>query len=168
VAQQDWRYRCVFPKPEEEFEAAALRFSCLDTACEVFLNGERIAASQSYYLPFRVDVTGKLRPENVLEIFFQSPYGYLSEHPLKPEWGGRVRASRVMRKPPGDFSDYLGARPYLTPVGVAGDVVLSLAGKSEIVHMDVDASLTDDFAMGSVAVRLNLRPAGALAARAGR
>ena len=56
-----------------------------------------------------VEAKGLREGENTLEIRFESPYRYLQEHPLPPAWEGRVRHCKLIRKPPCDFSDYLGA-----------------------------------------------------------
>jgi hypothetical protein len=151
VSETDWIYQCVFPVSDYS-PKMYLHFLCLDTLSEIRLNGERIAVSRSLYLPVRVDVTKMLKKENLLEVHFESPYRFLREHPLPDEWQGKVMHCKLIRKPTIDFSDYLGAKPYITPIGVADDIFLEAADRSEIVQCDVCARLSEDLRTGTVAV----------------
>jgi beta-mannosidase len=69
----DWVYRCRFDwSAKEGCPKRVLRFEGLDTVCDVFLNGERIAQNDNMFLPLEVDVTALLRPQNELRIEFAS------------------------------------------------------------------------------------------------
>lgn len=168
VAERDWTYRCFFPCAETSGRAW-LWFGCLDTLAEIYLNGEHIASSQSLYLPLRVEVTGKLRTQvnlcaqgNLLELHFRSPYRYLAEHPLPPEWEGKFLHPKILRKPLCDFTSYLGAQPYLTPMGVAGEVRLELVDRAELVQCDVEATLDEGMTRGAVRVAVTATEAPGL------
>ena len=155
VAERDWTYRCRFSCDNADAEAY-LWFGCLDTIAEIYLNGEQIASSRSIYLPLRIRVTGKLKSgENLLEIRFESPYRYMDEHPLPPNWQGKFQPARLLRKSGCDFNDYLGARPYLTLIGVAGEIQLQLIDKAEITSFDPAAELSDKLTDGSITVKLS-------------
>ncbi|MCC2672892.1 MAG: glycoside hydrolase family 2 immunoglobulin protein beta-sandwich, partial [Armatimonadetes bacterium] len=75
VDEADWAYRTTFHwTPDPSLPRRVLQFEGLDTVCEVSLNGERIAAHDSMFLPLEVDVTDRLREgENELRIDFRSP-----------------------------------------------------------------------------------------------
>ena len=154
VAENDWVYRCVFKAPPAP-GAAYLYFGMLDTIAAIKLNGEEIARSQDMYIPVRVDVSGRLKDENLLEIHFQSPYDWLSEHPLPPEWQGKIGHTKILRKPIVDFTHYLGGTPYLTPIGVFGDISLEIVDCSELTMVDVEAVLDDNLQQGILYVRVS-------------
>ena len=69
----DWSYATTFAwSPTEGAPRRVLRFAGLDTVCEVFLNGERVGASDNMFVPLEIDVTGLLQAENDLRIDFRS------------------------------------------------------------------------------------------------
>lgn len=158
IAESDWRYSCDFSAPDMEgVEKAEITFFTIDTIADIFLNSVKILSCDSIYRPFNADVTKLLQKKNTLEIVFQSPYTYMAEHPMPEQWIGKIRHTKILRKPNGDFSDYLGARPYITPIGVAGDIVLELSGSSELLSWDADAKLTSDYKTGVVNVFAKIR-----------
>jgi beta-galactosidase/beta-glucuronidase len=154
VAEQDWTYRCSFKAPSHK-GPAYLYFGELDTIVKVKLNGKEIAKWEDMFLPLRVDVTGKLKEENLLELHFQSPYTYLKEHPLPAAWKGKVRDHRVFRKPSTEFGNYLGAQPYITLIGVFGDVCLELIDEAELITIDSDCLLSNGYNRGAVTVSVS-------------
>lgn len=158
VAESDWRYSCIFHSPDMDgVEKAAITFFTLDTIADIFLNDVKIISCESIYRPVKVDVTKLLQQKNTLEIVFHSPYSYMEAHPLPEQWLGKMRHTKILRKPNGDFSDYLGARPYLTPIGVAGEIVLELSGSSELLSWDAEANLISDCKTGMVNVTAKIR-----------
>lgn len=74
IDEVDWCYRCVFPfAPSSDFAQQGLRFEGLDTACSIFLNGERIGHSDNMFVPLEIDVSGRLLDgQNELRIDFES------------------------------------------------------------------------------------------------
>ena len=161
VAENDWKYRLAFhaddsaKKPGDSYKAY-LCFDKLDTVVTISLNGDEIAQWQDLYLPLRVDVTGKLKETNVLELTFRSPYAYMNEHPLPDEWKGKMPKWKVLRKPIHDFDNYLGAQPYLTLIGVFGDVALEIAVRSEFTHTEVDTLLSNGYHTGAVVTGMSV------------
>ncbi|MDR1060602.1 MAG: hypothetical protein LBL83_05190 [Clostridiales bacterium] len=158
VAERDWAYRCDFEaSPAAGAGPDCLLFGQLDTVVRVALNGEEVGRGEDMYLPLRIDVTGKLREKNRLELFFQSPYGYMGERPLPKEWEGKMAPWKILRKPITDFTDYLGAKPCLTLIGVFGGVVLERADGAELSRVDVEPLLSNGYHVGAVAVRVAVR-----------
>src|SRR5947208_13356991 len=72
VDESDWSYRTTFSwSPDPALPQRVLRFEGLDTVCEVFLNGEKIARHDNMFLPLEVSVSDRLRPgENELRVDF--------------------------------------------------------------------------------------------------
>lgn len=165
VAESDWTYVCSFTA-HPRGQRPLLRFERLDTLAEIWLNGRFLARSESFYLPLEVEA-GELREgENTLEIRFESPYRYLREHPLPPAWEGRMRHCKLIRKPPCDFSDYLGAKPYLTPIGVAGDVLILWRDASSWLWTNAQTTLSPDNSRAQVIFSAAAEQAGDLRAAA--
>ncbi|MGV3618774.1 MAG: glycoside hydrolase family 2 protein [Fimbriimonas sp.] len=74
VDETDWSYRTKFDwTPNPDLPRRVLKFEGLDTICEVFLNGDKVAEHDNMFVPLEVDVTDLLKEgENTLEIRFQS------------------------------------------------------------------------------------------------
>ncbi|KAK7931011.1 carbohydrate-binding module family 35 protein [Apiospora marii] len=79
IGDETWTYRTTFNRPElgqdegqEQGQGikTVLNFQGLDTFASVYLNDELILASDNMFIQHRVHVT--LRPENTLEIVFES------------------------------------------------------------------------------------------------
>jgi hypothetical protein len=154
VAEQDWSYRCVFKAPQIK-DSAFLYFHELDTIVRIVLNGEEIARHEDIYFPLRVEVGGKTREENTLELHFKSPFIYMKEHPLPSEWEGKITPWKVLRKPITEFINYLGAQPYITLIGVFGDIYLEVIDHAELKTVDVEPLLSNGYHVGAVAVRVS-------------
>lgn len=74
VDETDWSYRTSFEwSPNPELPHRVLKFEGLDTVCEVFLNGDKVAEHDNMFVALEVDVTDLLKDgDNALEIRFQS------------------------------------------------------------------------------------------------
>lgn len=74
VDETDWSYRTRFDwTPNVDLPRRVLKFEGLDTICEIFLNGNKVAEHDNMFVPLEVDVTDLLTEgENALEIRFQS------------------------------------------------------------------------------------------------
>lgn len=91
VAEADWLFVTTFKRPETGGEMF-LHFLGLDTECDVWLNGEKIAHHRSLYLPLRLSVSEHLRAENQLAVYFYSPTSACRryEREMPPEWQDRA------------------------------------------------------------------------------
>jgi beta-mannosidase len=74
VADKSWTYSVKLPQVAQEGVTTVLAFDGLDTFATVRLNGEVILSSDNMFIPYRIDVTQKVKAEgdNVLEIDFDS------------------------------------------------------------------------------------------------
>lgn len=74
VDEKDWTYRTSFEwTAKEHLPKRVLRFEGLDTICQVFLNGDKVAEGNNMFVPLEVDVTELLQEgTNQLEIRFES------------------------------------------------------------------------------------------------
>lgn len=153
VAEKDWVYKkCFDAKPGQG--KAYLNFRGLDTQVDVYLNGEHLAYHDDYYLPLKIDVTGKLGEKNCLVLHFHSVYEYLKGCTVPAEWDGKIEKFRLVRKHLHDFFDYLGAKPYFTTVGVYDVVELEFTDEVELGETDVRVALDGDFGRGTVTLKV--------------
>lgn len=77
ILNSEWEYTCVFSISESELSASRLelRFEGVDTFSEIFLNGERVGATDNMYLRYDFDVKRFAQSgDNVLSVKMQSPY----------------------------------------------------------------------------------------------
>ncbi len=74
VDEAEWSYRTTFTwSADEALPTRLLRFEGLDTICEIFLNGDKIASHDNMFVPLEVDVTNLLvEGVNTLQIDFKS------------------------------------------------------------------------------------------------
>ncbi|HEY8879896.1 MAG TPA: hypothetical protein VIN03_20165, partial [Roseateles sp.] len=92
VGERCWAWRLFF-KAGELADHEELVFEGLDTWCTVWLNGERLLASDNMFVPLRVDVRRHLRPgPNVLLLCFEPALARAREaeavHGKRQLWNG--------------------------------------------------------------------------------
>lgn len=107
VDEADWLYECKFDwEPKEDGPRQVLNFLGVDTVCEIKLNGEPIGSHDNFFMSFEIDVTGKLLPQNLLEVHLfsavkvgeQRRREYFEKHGLA--WGTELfEESAFVRKP---------------------------------------------------------------------
>ena len=131
VGQQDWVYAVRF-SVEEEGREARLRFLGIEDKVDVYLNGERLA-SHANRLPLLVDVSGRLRSENVLVLHCHAG--------LRPGQGQRR-----------DRGSYLGPNPAISSVGVFDQILLEISEGHRFEEVVADATLNETLTRGTVTV----------------
>lgn len=118
---------------------------------DVYLNKELIASHWNMYLPLSVNVSGRLREENMLVLHFHSVYD--------KSGGKRVRIRNVngdpdrrVRRPNQNYSNYLGPYPNLSRVGVYDKIFLEVTHGSQITEVTAGTSLNEPLTIGTVTV----------------
>ena len=158
VAEKSWLYTCSFPKPAGD--KCFLYFEGLDTDCDIWLNGKKLAEHHTMYLPLRVEISDFLMPENELAVYFYSPVELMKYRAdrMPDSWKGIVSPAALLRKPPCDlYRNYLGVTPYFTPVGFFGDVLLEIPDKAEIGQFSVDYRLNPSLTEADISFRTDVR-----------
>jgi hypothetical protein len=146
VAESDWIYVRKFDRPEGVGRRHYLHFKGLDTLAVVYLNGQPVARHEDLYLPLRVEVSAALRPgSNVLAVHFISPHRALATMELPQKWTGHFPKNRMLRKPHEDFNAFNGMTPYLTTMGVFGDVLIESDDGVAIDQLDIRTWLSDGY-----------------------
>jgi beta-mannosidase len=145
----DWLYRCSFAG--RAGVSARLVFKGIDTIADIYLNGELVATHDDFFVSEVVDVSKKLKAENVLLLHFHNVKGALASMTMPPGWDNQMLKCKLIRKPVHDFipegvtagSEYQGSNPSFTPVGIFRDVLLVYPGQREIEQSDLRAFLSD-------------------------
>lgn len=158
IAEYDWLYACEFDI-EQEKRPARLVLHGVDTIADIYLNDRLIARHDDLFLPEDVDITGMLKAHNRLLIHFHNIRDAEKNARYAPEWTGMVDRWKTIRKPGYDRADerirhgsnYQGAHPYFTPVGLYDDVELALYDSARIAQDCLRASVQADNAVGHVA-----------------
>ncbi len=69
VEEKEWWYRRKFEIPKDLLSLPAeLVFESIDTDCDVYLNGEHLAHHENMFVPLVLNVSGKLKEENLLVV----------------------------------------------------------------------------------------------------
>lgn len=142
IEQSDWLYRCEFQLPDEIPQGRQyLRFGGVDTFAEFYLNGVWIGKHEDMFLPAHIEVTGRLKKQNELLVFFHSPVRRMQElyEDMPQEWQGVVSAKNLVRKPSVDFGDT--GKVKMLNVGLFEDVVLECTDRCELAWVDIDVTL---------------------------
>ncbi len=150
VAKCEWEYRCRFRRPSGKRH----RLVCkgLDTLATIYLNGKKIGEHDDLYIPEVIEITEECEEENTLLIRFHSVIKQLEKETLPAHLQGVVLKSKLIRKPIHDFplkngpqeSNYQGAVPGFTPVGIYDDVILETWEDMEITGDDIRAECEED------------------------
>ena len=153
VSQSDWAYRCTFADPGWD-GSVLLRFEGLDTVADVYLNGKRIAASKTMYLPLEVDIGAFMLPENELLVYFHNAdkMTRIYQETMPEAWKGIVPPRAMLRKSGGDFGSYLGAVPEFTPIGLFGAVHLIRPDHAAIDRFDMDVTFNHDYSEATIRI----------------
>ena len=156
IGKNDWVYECRFEAcPERK---SRLVMEGLDTFVSIWLNGKLLGEHTDFYLPGEFETTGLLKKKNILKLCFQSPLKYLEKAHWEEKWTPAVLRCKAVRKPIHDFppekeesgSNYQGAVPWFTPVGVYGPVWLEYEEQERITDTWVQAEVKDDGREGMI------------------
>lgn len=164
IGESDWIYRCRFSGTAGR--KSRLIFEGVDTVADFYLNGKLLGSHENFYLPAIFEVTEKIKEENELIVYFRSPLKYLETLKWNSKWTPAVLRCKAMRKPIHDFppegeqkgSNYQGAVPYFTPVGLYAPVYLEYYEETEITEYKFTADVLES---GVGKIRISLKGRGA-------
>lgn len=119
---------------------AILHFECLDTFCDVFLNGNHLGFCDNMFLPWRFDVTVLLkRRSNCLRVSFLPPAKQVEGYPEYPAafTAERVHIRRMQCTFGWDWVDRF------VTVGIQGNVFLEWPARTELTDLHVSTTALD-------------------------
>ena len=93
MMENEFEYVCDFVSEiHESADRVYLRFECLDTLADIWLNGCWIGYAENMHRTYEYDVTALLREENRLVIRFHSALKYIKEEQAKVKAAGCIDA----------------------------------------------------------------------------
>jgi len=131
-----------------------LCFDGLDTVCEIYLNGEKLAETENCHIGYRFDITGKLRAgTNSLVLLFRSPV--IEAEKRQRHFGRKFPAHlnsnfMFLRKPA--YSFFWDWGPELPVSGIFRPVYLRAFDHAEIADFHVRYKLNGRRVAGTVTV----------------
>ncbi|KAJ5619153.1 hypothetical protein N7510_003137 [Penicillium lagena] len=159
IHRKSWVYTTTFEAPSvPENENLDLVFEGLDTFATVQLNGQEILKCENMFISHRLDIKHLIRPQNHLEIFFESAYDRAEA--LRAErgelicWNGHYGRVYV-RKAQYHFGWDWG--PSLVTCGPWKTIYLEQYS-CRIEEMKIDVGLSSDLKKATLTVDVNLEP----------
>ena len=155
-----WSYRRTFVAPQAALNQTTwLIFEGLDYNAKIYLNEECVGTHENFFLPCRVNVTGKLRSgENILVVQLESGLFGVAEKPVSDYYHGRedgLLHKRIwLRKPQSSFSWDWSTR--LLNVGIYKPVYLEWASEVRVDDVVVTTELDSNFHNGRIASKFNV------------
>jgi len=144
-------YKTTFYVPEELSQKhIRLYFAAVNTDCDVFLNGEKVGENHIGYLPFEVDVTGKVKPgENELRVVVENRLK-VGGFPSKVPDSGTHTVGFFGSFPPANFDFF----PY---GGIIRPVLIEFTDHARILDIWVDTSESEpEKKLGKVKVKIEV------------
>ncbi len=140
VGAEDWSYSRTFTLTESQLvkRKVLLSCECLDTLCELFLNGQKIGEGKNAHIKYEFDIKPYAKTgENELEILFHSPVNYAlkrqGENPL-PKNNNGTDGIAYIRKPHCHFGWDWGISAPLS--GILGDISV-ISFDNRITYLDI-------------------------------
>lgn len=125
VSEKDWEYTRKFSLTEDILSSEKINLvcECLDTICDVFVNGNLVGKGENHHICYKFDIKPYAQQENEIKIRFYSPVEYVlnkQKHETTPANCNGLNGIPHIRKPQCHFGWDWG--PVLTPSGISGDI----------------------------------------------
>ncbi len=139
VAEADWEYEKNVRLAAEDLNHQEIYLKCdmLDTLCDVFVNGVKIAYTENCHIRYAFEIKEYLKAgENTFKFYFHSPVCYVrniaKSKPVPPNANGQNGVCFV-RKPQCHFGWDWG--PVLPPSGISGDIYIEGIDTAEVMEI---------------------------------
>lgn len=154
VEEKEWWYRKEFEVEEKLLlDYAELVFEGIDTNCEVYLNQEKIAEHNNMFIPLTINITGKLRKKNTLEVKVDSGINHIKDKPIYPYPAGSNEQDyrRVwLRK--AQFTFAWDWAPRLINVGIWRGVYLQFFEKAALRNVFIQNEISQSFCSAEIKI----------------
>jgi beta-mannosidase len=146
LEEKEWWYRKEFQVEKDLLdEHAELVFLGVDTYCDVYLNGEKVSSHANMFVPLVIDVTGKLRENNLLVVRVDSGVNWVKDKPVQryPKAESFFDFQRVwLRK--AQFTFGWDFAPRLVNAGIWRDVAIRFYEKAALRNVFIQSELSRD------------------------
>jgi hypothetical protein len=159
IENEDWIYRASFNAPASaKGKDVFLYFGGVDLFADFYLNGEHIGSHDDMLIPKRIPVSGKLKKENTLFVYFHSTRKRMQElFNAAPEIMQKYsKPCCFIRKGQIEFGD--AGKVSMINVGLFEDVFLEIIDRCEITWPDIN--LKFDYWYRFVDIRCDLHIRG--------
>lgn len=147
VSEKDWEYVRKFDVTAEERASDEIYLHCkmLDTVCEIYINGTKIASTDNCHIGYSFPVKRYLNiGENEIRAIFYSPVNYvkaIAENTVVPPNSNGMNGIVFIRKPQCHFGWDWG--PVLAPSGISDDIGLEFVKGGRIKDFSVSQEHND-------------------------
>lgn len=146
IEKFDWWYSVDFAPAAEDGGLSIVKhflvFDGLATIAEIWLNGEKIIATENMFLQYKVDVTGKLKEKNQLVICFRSLHQALEVQRKRPKWKTKLVEHQNLRWFRTTLLGFIpGWTPPIKPIGIWREVRLESVDVANLVDFNLQTSL---------------------------
>lgn len=137
ISDRTWVYRKEFSAPHlEEKQRVFLCFEGIDYSGEIFLNGESLGTHTGMYLPWRMEITGRLKPGKNLVAAVLEPA------PFEQPQVGKTSLVTTHKSRMTYWWDFC---PRLIHQGLWDSVYLEVTGQGKIGELHLQQQLSGDF-----------------------
>ncbi len=158
VSEKDWEYVRNFSLTKEVLSAEKINLvcDCLDTICDIFVNGNLIGKGENHHLRYKFDIKEYAKEENEIKIRFYSPVAYVldkQKQETTPANCNGLNGIPHIRKPQCHFGWDWG--PILTPSGISGDIYVEGLNVADINNILINQIHNEDNVKLAVNVAIN-------------
>lgn len=144
IEKFDWWYSNQF-NFNNESKKHFLVFDGLATLAEIWLNGEKILATDNMFLQYKVDVTEKLQEKNQLVICFRSIHQALEVQRKRPKWKTKLVENQNLRWFRTTLLGFIpGWTPPIKPIGIWREVRLETYEVANLTDFNLQTSLQNE------------------------
>lgn len=157
VSEKDWEYTKTFELTTEQLasKSICLVCKCLDTICDVFVNGNLVGKGENHHLKYVFDIKNFVGAQNEIKIRFYSPVNYVLEKQKVekcPANANGLNGIPHIRKPQCHFGWDWG--PVLTPSGISGDIFVECESVAKIQDVKIVQNHSENVCNLSVGVEI--------------
>lgn len=158
VSEKDWEYTKTFKLSKDILSSEKINLvcKCLDTICDVFLNGNLIGKGENHHLCYKFDIKEFAKESNEIKIKFYSPVAYVLEKQkveTTPANCNGLNGIPHIRKPQCHFGWDWG--PVLTPSGISDDIYVEGLNTANINNILINQNHNEDNVKLSVNINID-------------
>lgn len=140
VSEKDWEYTRSFDLTPQQLCADKVNLvcKCLDTICDIFVNGNMVGKAENHHLCHTFDIKQYAAEHNEIRLKFASPVKYVlarQQTEKTPANANGLNGIPHIRKPQCHFGWDWG--PVLTPSGISDDIYVDCVFSAELAEFAI-------------------------------